>query len=78
MNLQNLQKKIHNDNYLIRFIKKMRKVDTSTKNLTIRGYCIDAAAVDNRISVLEEQVRKIKGDFFKSNHSRDEYIIDFS
>ena len=61
---------------LVRFIKKMRKVDTSTKNLTIRGYCIDAAAVDNRISALEEQIRKMQGDFYKNKHARDEYIID--
>ena len=61
---------------LVRFIKKMRKIDTSTKNLTIRGYCIDAATVDNRISALEDQMRKIKEDCFKNNHTRDEYIID--
>ena len=40
------------------------------------GYCIDAASVDNRISALEEQMKTIQGDFFKNNHTRDEYIID--
>ena len=31
-----------------------------------------------RISALEEQIRKIQGDFFKNNHAKDEYFIDIA
>ena len=49
---------------LVQFVKRIRKKHNIPNNLNKKGYCIDAATVDERISMLEEQMKEIRQSAF--------------